>query len=396
MQKNQMELFILSSFTFGLGGLSGSALGIVWIYMQGEFNLPLSALGVLVTISTIGRLFTSFTSGALIGRFGIIRVLLAGMVLMGLGMAGFALAPSWIFIMSAGFLHGVGAGIMGTSISSFAAVNFSSRHMNWLHGSFGIGATLGPLFVTYMVIDLGIAWQWSYVLFAVLRLILIILLIITRQDWQMTPDGQKSKRSPNARMNDTLRLPIVWLLILIFVVATSIETTTGQFANSLLVESRSIDPKTAASWVSMYWGGLTVSRFLIGAIIKYIRHGTLLRWNMLGTMVGAWLLWLNPSPIFSLIGLAIIGFTIAPFAPVMSSDTPGRVGIFHTANTIGFQFTGAGLGIAFLPWLAGVIAEQFGLETIPAFLFVIALMTFLLHEVILRREAQIAVKPVST
>ena len=394
MQQNQTKLFILSALTFGLGGLSGSALGIVWIYMQTEFELPLSALGILVTISTIGRLFTSFTSGVLIGRYGMIWVLLAGMVAMGLGMAGFALAPTWFFIMAAGFVHGVGAGVMGTALSSFAAVHFSSRHMNWLHGSFGIGATFGPLFVTYLVIDLGIAWQWNYVLFTVLRVILILLVFITRHDWQMIPNGEKSKESSVAKMNDTLRLPIVWLLILIFVVATSIETTAGQFANSLLVDSRSIDPKTAGIWVSIYWGSLTVSRFLIGFIIKYVRHGVLLRLNMIGTMLGAGLLWSNISPIVSLIGLAMIGFTVAPFAPVMSSDTPGRVGIFHTANTIGFQFTGAGVGIAFLPWLAGVLAEYFGLETIPPFLLVIATITFLLHEIILRREAQIKMKPV--
>ena len=70
----------------------------------------------------------------------------------------------------------------------------------------------------------------------------------------------------------------------------------------------------------------------------------------------------------------------------MASDTPGRVGNDHVANAIGFQFTGASLGMAILPWLAGVLAENFGLDIFPQFIMIVGLITFLLHEAILRRE----------
>ena len=70
----------------------------------------------------------------------------------------------------------------------------------------------------------------------------------------------------------------------------------------------------------------------------------------------------------------------------MSSDTPGRVGRAHTANAMGLQFTGASLGMALLPWLAGVLAETFGPEIIPQFVFAIAFCTFVLHEAIMWRE----------
>ena len=72
----------------------------------------------------------------------------------------------------------------------------------------------------------------------------------------------------------------------------------------------------------------------------------------------------------------------------MASDTPGRVGGAHTANAMGFQFTAASIGMAFLPWLAGVLAEALGLEVIPQFIFLIALVTFFLHETILWREVR--------
>lgn len=397
MKNNQLNLFLVACLSFAFGGLTGSALGVVWIYMQAQFDMPLSALGILLTVSTLGRLLTSFASGSIVGRFGIAWMLMAGISVTFAGMLCFAFAPIWVFIFVAGFLTGAGSGVMGTGLNVFAAMNFSSSRMNWLHGSFGIGATVGPILVTVIVIDLNLAWQSTYIVFAVIQIAIFLLFYSTRNQWRIiSTDDEQQQATPLVKMTDTLRLPIVWLLILTFMVATSTEVTTGQYANTLLVEGRGIDPKIAGTWVSMYWASLTVSRFLVGFIIKRVSNGTFLRLNMIGTMVGVSLLWANISSISSFIGLAIIGFTVAPFAPLMVSDTPLRVGKAHTANTVGFQFTGVGIGLALLPWLAGVLAETFGLEVIPPFLLLIAGATFLLHEAILWREAQKRFVPTPT
>ena len=168
--------------------------------------------------------------------------------------------------------------------------------------------------------------------------------------------------------------------------ATGTELVAGQFANSFLIEARLIDPKTAGAWVSLYWASLTLSRFVSGFIIARVSNGFFLRLNTIGIILGAALLAINLSDLSSLIGLAMIGFSIAPFAPLMASDTPGRVGGAHVANAIGLQFTGASIGMAFLPWLAGILAETQGLEIIPLFVFMVALLTFVLHEAIMWRE----------
>ena len=391
-----MKLFTLLCVAFAAGGMSGGALGVVWIYIQADFNLPLSALGILVTVMTIGRLLTSFSSGFFVGRFGMGWFLIAGMVLTAAGLLGFALAPGWVLLVMAGFITGVGSGAMGTGINTFAAANFSSSRTNWLHAGFGVGATLGPILVTFLVIDRGLAWQWSYVILAASRMILVVAFVVTRHEWRIGPSPNQPDEPSSVPMRDTLRLPIVWLLVTIFVVATGTELTTGQLANSLLVEGRAFDPKVAGTWVSIYWGSLTISRFMVGFVIDRIGNGLFLRLNMAGTMLGAALLWSNLSAATSFLGLVIIGFTVAPFAPIMVSDTPRRVGGLHIANTVGFQSTGAGIGMAFLPWLAGVLAERVGLEIIPPFLFVSGVLIFLLHEMILRRERRVLVSPVPT
>jgi fucose permease len=87
------------------------------------------------------------------------------------------------------------------------------------------------------------------------------------------------------------------------------------------------------------------------------------------------LLW-NISNTVSIIGVAIIGFAIAPIFPGLTSDTRARVGSRHAANTIGMQMAGAGLGAATIPTVIGILAQNVSLETIPICLAVLYFVLF--------------------
>ena len=377
---------MLSSSVFIVGGIGAGTLGVVWIYVQADFGVTLSALGVMLTVATIGRTITSSVSGSIIGRVGIARVMMGGAAIGFFSQLGIALAPTWAAFMIAALGHGFGSGVMGVGLNAFAAVHFSARRMNWLHGSFGIGSTIGPFLVTIIVIDLGLDWRLIYGFFALTRIMMLLMFYLTRQQWRINGASAGGEKGAHASMRQTLRLPIIWLMVGAWMMSTGNELVSGQFANSFLIEARSIEPKVAAAWVSAYWASLTVSRFLSGVIIARVSSGIYLRINNLGVMLGAALLWVNLSHLTSLLGLVLIGFAIAPFAPLMSSDTPGRVGNSHTANAMGIQFTGASLGMALLPWLGGVLVEALGPGVIPQFVFIIALATFVLHEAVMRRD----------
>ncbi len=383
---DSFELWLLSCVIFIVGGLGAGVLGVVWIYIEADFGVTLSALGAMLTAATIGRTITSMVSGPVIGRFGIASVMMGGAFIGIFSQLGLALSPTWPMFMVAALCHGFGSGVMGVGLNAFAAVRFSARRMNWLHGSFGIGSTIGPFLVTAIVIDLAIDWRWIYGLFAGTRVLMLLMFFLTRHRWRISEVKANGGKRAHARMRQTLRLPIMWLLVGAWLMATGNELVAGQYANSFLIGARGIEPKAAATWVSLYWASLTVSRFFSGFIITTISNVSFLRLNNINIMIGAGLLAFNLSPLTSLLGLALIGFSIAPFAPLMASDTPGLVGGAHTANAMGVQFTGASLGMALLPWLGGILAEAAGLEIIPHFVLLIALITFLLYEGIVWRD----------
>ena len=115
----------------------------------------------------------------------------------------------------------------------------------------------------------------------------------------------------------------------------------------------------------------------------------MLRAAMLGCILGAALIW-TPATVpgldlpISFLGLALLGFFMAPLFPLSISDTPHLVGTKHAANAIGFQISAASLGFATLPGLAGFMAERLGLEVIGPVLVVFAVAMFLLHEAFVR------------
>jgi fucose permease len=174
---------------------------------------------------------------------------------------------------------------------------------------------------------------------------------------------------------------MVWLMALFFAIYAGVESSGGQWSFSLF-ESRHIDETTAGLWVSVYWASLTAGRVVFGALSVRFNAFALLRWCIYGMIAGALLIWLNLSNSTSFLGLAILGFLQAPIFPIMVSKTPQIVGHSHAANSIGFQVAAAGIGLAALPALAGVLADRTSIEVVGPFLAIFSIAIYILYEIV--------------
>ncbi len=381
MPQSPRKLLYIGFFGFIMVGMPGAALGVAWVHMQETFGVSLDRLGILLAAVTLGRLLLSVYSGRLIGWWGVGNYMLGGSVVMILGLVGYVIAPSFPMLVLAAVIFGFGVTFLNTGINTHAAAHYTSGRMNWLHAWFGLGSALGPLTVTIVVIRLGLAWQWSYGFFIILQSLLIVVLAITRSAWQIDSRvEQQPAERPKAPLSASLRLMGVWYGILLFALHGGIQAGTGQLTNSLMIDSRGIDPGVAGVWISIYWGGLTTGRIFTGLVVERIGNNRFMRLNMFATVIGTLLLWSNLGDIFTFAGIALIGFTLGPVLPTLLADTTRRVGLNHVANTVGLQIAAAGVGLATLPGAAAYVAERVGLETIGAYLFLIALLSFLIHE----------------
>jgi fucose permease len=372
------QLLFISFFGFVIAGLPAGVLNLAWAYMQATFGLTLDALGILLTAFMVGRLVASFTSGVITNRTGVGRFLLIGHLITGIGLLGHALAPTWSILVLAGGALGFGAGVIVAGLNTYVATHYGAGKLNWLNACFGLGQTLGPLLVTLVAVNLGLSWRWSYGAVLVLQGLSLLFLLLTLPQWRLR--GDDVTITSGVSIQATLRHPYIWLSMALVFVYGGAEVGGGQLTSSLLTEGRGIDVQTTGLWISIYWASFTVGRIFMGALIDRISNTALLRFSMIGAILGAGLIWWNPRNPVSFLGLAVMGLSFATIFPTVAARTPDRIGVTHAANAMGFQIGASGLGGALLPGLGALLAEEMDLEIIGPFLLLINLLVLLLHE----------------
>jgi fucose permease len=364
-------------------GLPDGVLGVAWPSIRRSFGLPPSQLGSLLATAMAGYLLSSFSSGALVARLGVGRVLLWSSILMVANSLAYALAPAWWVMVVAGPLAGLGAGAIDAGINAFAAARFSPRLVSWLHACYGVGAMIGPLLMT-AVLTTGLGWRWGYAVIGALLAGMAVSFLVTISRWTMAgsdPESRGAAPERAASLLDTLGRPRVWLNVALFFVYAGLEVTAGQWTYSLFTEARGLPAGAAGVWVAIYWAALTVGRVVSGALASRLAANALLRIGTSGALAGALLLWWDPGPGAGPIGLAALGFALAPIFPTLITETPARLGPTHATSAIGFQVAGAYLGVAAIPGLTGLLATYAGLEVIGPGLVATAVALLLLQEI---------------
>ena len=394
-QSHARRLVLLALAAFVSLGLPDGLLGVAWPSIRRTFDLPTSQLGALLAAAMVGYLVSSFTSGAVVARIGVGRLLLGSTLAMVVSLANYATAPAWAPILVGALVAGLGAGGIDAGINAFAAARFTPRLVNWLHAAYGVGAMLGPLVMTGMLVtDLG--WRAGYAAVGLILGGMAAGFWLTLDLWSgpaAAGGAQTGEIESSPGLLTTAHRATVGLGIALFFVYTGLEVTAGQWTYSLLTEARGIAPAVAGISVGLYWGSLTAGRLVFGTLTRRVSAERLLRVAMLSAPVPAALIWWGPAPIVGLLGFVGLGFALAPVYPLLISATPPRVGAAHVANAIGFQVAAAYFGAAVIPGLIGIVAHRAGLEVIGASLFGTAVILLLLHEVTLRHASRLRGPP---
>lgn len=372
LARPRLGVTALAFVAFVALGMPDGLLGVAWPSVRATFGEPLEAAGALVAASVAGYLTASFLSGWLIGRLGVGGVLAASCALTGAGLVGYTLAPLWPVMVALGVAVGLGAGAIDAGLNTYAATHFSAGVMQWLHASYGVGITLGPIIMTTALTSLN-AWQAGYLVVGGVQWALAGCFALTLPQWVAAPAEAEAAPLP---LTAALRQGRVWVSGWLFFLYTGGEVGLGLWAYSLLTEARGVEPALAGWWAGSYWAMFTAGRVAAGLYANRVGARRLALASLGLALAGAALLWWNPAPWANVTAVAVIGWAIAPIFPALMSDTRARVGSALTAHTIGLQMALGGLGAAVLPALMGLLAARASLEAVPASL--VAVFTVLL------------------
>jgi fucose permease len=366
-------------------GLPDAVIGTAWPAVRETFGQPLEALSGIVIAFTISGALSGFAGGPVLKRLGTGPVAAISCGLTSLALIGYAIAPSFGWLVVLAVPMGLGCGAVDSGLNSFVAHHYSARHMNWLHGFWGVGVTLGPLILGAAMAGDG-GWRRGALILGVMQLALTVVLFSTLHLWRHAPPAHAAHtdavQSDAASANSPRPAPrplAVWLAPLSFFVYVAAEGSVGLWLASILVGSRQFTPAQAGVWVSVYFGAIMTGRFAVGLVAHYFGNRQLVRLGIGVSLSGALLFALNGPPWLSLAALAITGLGFAPVYPSLMHETARRFAPDLARLVIGRQAGSAYIGAAFFPPALGVLAAWAGLPvvipTIAALLVVLLLVT---------------------
>ncbi|WP_210546217.1 sugar MFS transporter [Rhodoferax sp. PAMC 29310] len=370
-------LLVVIYIAFVSLGLPDGVLGVAWPAMRADFGQPLAAVGLITIVMTVCGAFSAIFSGRVIARWGTGVVVMLSGLLTGLALLGFSWAPSFWWLLALATLLGLGAGAVDTGLNHFVAKHYSSRHMNWLHGFWGLGATMGP-FVMGSALASNVGWTGGYRTIGLVQLSLAALLCVALPLWKRESPGESSDDTEQSSALAGFK-PInpwaLWLAPLTFLLYVAAEVGTALWAASILITSRQLDALTAGVWVSLFFASITAGRFGIGVVANRLGNRHLVRVGLCTAVAGATLFAIPvlPPPV-SLFGLMLMGLGCAPVYPSLMHETARRFPPLTARRVIGRQLMFSYVGGSFMPAAFGVLATYAGLVWVMPVVVVLLLL----------------------
>lgn len=325
-------------------GLPDSLVGAGWPAMHESLGVPLSCAGFITFIIATGTIISSLMSDRLTTRFGPGRVTAASVALTAAALFGFSFSTQfWVLCLWA-MPYGLGAGTVDAALNNYAALHYTARHMNWLHGCWGLGASISP-FIMSQALSSGHGWPSAYRTVGTLQAILTAIVTVSLPLWNKTRKingGGSAKLFDHVPTRAALATPGVPAVLGAFFSYCAVESTSMLWAASYLVSVRGTDGATAAAFASLFVLGITAGRFLAGFVAERIGDRMLVRGGFITVGVGVVLVGLPGVPSWvALAGLVIAGLGSAPIYPAIIHSTPTTFGAHNSQAIIGIQMAAA-------------------------------------------------------
>lgn len=373
--------------TFVSLGLPDSALGAAWPSMYGGLGAGVSWVGLVSAIICLGTIVSSVTSVSVVRRLGTGKTSAVSVVMTAAGLMGFSLCTEFWQLCLWAVPYGLGAGAIDAALNSYVAIHYASRHMNWLHCMWGVGASAGPMIVARCLV--GSTWNVGFMVLGVIQLVIAAVVTASLPFWNRVGEkvGEKSAgraasdedvRPSDASRRELLRVPGVSECLICFFCYCAFESTCGAWAASYCTLARGVSAGDAATWASLFYVGITAGRAVSGFLTMRLNDSQLIRLGQALIAVGLVLL-LAPLPnAAAMMGLMVCGLGCGPIYPSIIHSTPENFGASNALALTGLQMAFAYVGSLVMSPLFGVLAEGVSLAIYPfylaALLAVMALM----------------------
>ena len=355
-------------------GLPDGSLGISWPLMRLDFNQPIEAAGLIILITLPLSALSSIYSHKLSNKLGIGKVTFFSALLTSSSLLGIGFSMNYTMLVFFSIGLGLGQGAVDSLLNSYVAKHYSSRHMTWLHGFWGVGATLGPTIMT-TVLKFEYTWSLAYFSLSTLQYIIAFILFLSLGFWL-----NDSNNSSQSKLKVQFDYRMLYGIALFFLYV-GIELSVGLWTNSYLVEEIGLLPSVSGYIVASYYASIMSGRFLSGFISNRLGNRNMIRLGLLLSGIGSLLLILFRDINMIRLSLILIGLGFAPLYPSMMHETPKRFKSEQANVLISYQVGIAYIGGTIISTGLGYLFTPFGLSILYPIIMSFILLMVIISEI---------------
>jgi fucose permease len=252
------RLLFITCVAFAALGCFNASVGPLLPEFAARTGSPLAAVGAIFAAISLGGTFTKLVCGPIGDRVGQRVVLIAGLFILILGLAGVVASNSLPLLLACGAVAGIGLNAVDFGGNLLVATAFGQRNttaLNFLHLCFGLGSVLGPA-----AVGLGLRTGSTGRTAVVLPMVVAIALLPACLALRM-PRSDHS--SPSQAAGTSLyRTPLLWIFAAFLGVFTGVQLGMGGWASTYLTVTAGMPAASAALVTSGYWLALSVGRLI--------------------------------------------------------------------------------------------------------------------------------------
>ncbi len=374
-------------------GLPDSVLGSTFPAIAENLETSPDMAGYIGLVVSFCTIISSLLSDKMIRKFSTKFVVSFSILLTACGLICFHLVSKdyvWAFFPIA-VLLGLGAGAIDAALNNYVALHYKAIHMNWLHCSWGVGASISPLLIAPFIDSSNHSMGWNKgilliacIQFGIAAIAFLSLPLWTKVESLSRGDAPEEKLESNAPSKKVIfKNPVFYLAMLGFFCYCGLETTSGAWGGFFFQYGRGFNTQEAARLDSLFYIGITVGRFVCGFISLKISEKNMMRMGEAVLISGAILAALPFHNAFSIAGFLMIGLGCAPIYPAIIRSTPYRFSRTLSQHIMGMEMAIAYVGNLLISPLYGLFAKSLDLyEALPFLVLALACLMALSHEVI--------------
>lgn len=240
-----------------------------------------------------------------------------------------------------------------------------------MHGSYGIGGTVGPLIATSLVTAGNAIWSRYY--FLTLGIALFNLGFATWSFWDYekdttappapaAADGSGSAATSGwltAALTAFRRRVVVLGALFIFAYQGS-EVSISGWVISFLITERAGDPNKVGYVTAGFWAGITLGRFVLSPLGARWGEKRFVYALVVGAAAFEALVWGVPHVIGDAVALAVVGLLLGPVYPCAAAVFARNLGRREQVAGLGVISAFGSSGGAVAPFTTGLLAQAAG------------------------------------